>query len=619
MWHIVNTSCKIVGPVGSGKSSLLLGLVGEMKQLLDLSRLLVAYCPQTAWVQNASVRDNILLGQPYDELRYWHVLEQASLLRDLELLADGDLAEIGKKGIRFSGGQKQHINVACALYYDTDIVIMGDPLSARKALFYNAVVCALINQGKAVVFVTHALHFLSYCNYIYTISLMEQNGEFARLDKEFDGANTKQHDDSHSRSDSKKEALWNYSKLMLVSTTRAGSGTGKLEGRLITDEDQTTGPISLLGDEIFYKTWLKAGHGCTFLQRLAFYHVLYAVLGIVQTLFIFLVGYTMDMFSFFVSQNLHREAITHIFQAPIHVFIITVFEDYFSLSTIRTYGEIPRFLKENAYYIDLENYALVLSIANQRWLSFRLDFCGGLLIFFVARFAVVGGPGISTTQEGLVLAYITSLTQSCRMLTRQTTEVENHMNSIERVNHPHSIPRTQRATSWPQRGVIEFHNLSMCYRPGLPNVLDGLSMFVKGGEKIGVVGRTGAGKSSPALALMRVVEFEGGIWVDGVDISSIGLRDLRTKIAIISQDPTIFSGTVLSALDLFNQCDVCLLDALRRSYLVEDTSRGEDGDDLKSQRITLHPVIEAEGTNLSVGQRSLLSLVRALVRGCYFG
>ncbi|KDR69404.1 hypothetical protein GALMADRAFT_272012 [Galerina marginata CBS 339.88] len=751
----------IVGPVGSGKSSLLLGLVGEMKRVAGSVTFggRVAYCPQTAWIQNASVRDNILFGQPYDEIRYWRVLEQASLLRDLELLADGDLTEIGEKGINLSGGQKQRINVARALYYDADIVIMDDPLSALdahvgKALFHNAIVGALRNQGKTVVFVTHALHFLSYCDYIYTLcdgkiteqgtyqALMEQNGEFARLDREFGGADAERHDDSDSQPGSKKEDSWNDSKLTLASTTRAGSGTGKLEGRLIADEHRTTGSIPLL----VYKTWLKAGHGwwtaplviftCivaqgsnlmssytliwwsknTFHQSLAFYQVLYAVLGIVQTLFIFLVGCTTDMFSFFVSQNLHRDAITHIFHAPMSFFdttptgrilgvfgkdvdnidnelpgslrmlvltiaivigavvIITVFENYFiivailislgyqyfsnyhrasarevkrldsmlrsvlyshfsesltGLSTIRTYGEIPRFLKENAYYIDLENRALILSIANQRWLSFRLDFCGGLLIFFVALFAVVGGPGISAAQVGLVLTYITSLTQACGMLTRQTTEVENHMNSIERVvsysrpdlipqEAPHSIPRTEPATSWPQRGAIEFHNLSMRYRPGLPNVLHVLSMSIKGGEKIGVVGRTGAGKSSLALALMRVVEFEGGIWVDGVDISSIGLRDLRTKIAIIPQDPTVFSGTVRSALDPFNQYDDARLwDALRRSYLVEDASRDGGRDEeskSQTQRITLDTVIEAEGANLSVGQRSLLSLARALVR-----
>ncbi|KAF8900175.1 ABC protein [Gymnopilus junonius] len=742
----------IVGPVGSGKSSLLLGLVGEMKKITGSVTFggRVAYCAQTAWIQNASVRDNILFGQPFDQDKYWRVLEQASLLHDLELLADGDMTEIGEKGINLSGGQKQRINVARALYYDADIVIMDDPLSALdahvgKALFRSAIMGALRGQGKTVIFVTHALHFLSQCDYICTLrdgsiaahgtyqQLIQGNEEFARLDKQFGGGESEQYEELDSKKTSTKD-----SEMKLTPVRRAGTGTSK--GKLITDEHRTIGSIPL----IVYKTWLKSGHGwwtgplvilacilaqgCNLISSytliwwsnntlhkgLAFYQVLYAVLGVVQTLSIFLVGCTTDIFSFLVSKNLHHDAIKHIFYAPMTFFdttpagrilgvfgkdidsrnflslsfvltiaivigsivIISIVEHYFiivavfialgyqyyanyhrasarevkrldsmlrsllyshfsesltGLSTLRTYGETPRFLKENSYYIDLENRALILSVANQRWLSIRLDFCGALLTISVALFAISGGSGISAAQVGLVLTYISSLTQACGMLTRQTTEVENHMNSIERVvdysrddlinqEAPHEIPETKPGPQWPQRGAIEITDLSMRYRAGLPNVLHGISLSIRGGEKIGVVGRTGAGKSSVTQALLRIIEYNGSITIDGVDISRIGLRDLRTQVAIIPQDashlylPTIFSGTVRSALDPFSQYDDARLwDALRRSYLIKNTYVDEKGE-FTSDKITLDTVIESEGSNLSVGQRSLLSLARALVR-----
>ncbi|KAF5327366.1 hypothetical protein D9619_004466 [Psilocybe cf. subviscida] len=744
----------IVGRVGSGKSSLLLGLISEMRRTTGSVVFggRVAYCPQTAWIQNVSLRENILFGRPFDEEKYWRVIEKACLLHDLELLADGDLTEIGEKGVNLSGGQKQRINVARALYFDADIIIMDDPLSAvdahvGKALFNDVIVDAVRQQGKTVIFVTHALHFLSACDYIYTLSegriaeqgtyqqLIEANGEFARLDKEFGGGDSiEQSDDNSEDADQKQGDL---KEKLAMKSRLAAAGTGKLEGKLIVKEHRTTGSIS----GKVYRAYLRAGRAWitvplaifsivllqgsqiissysliwwqanTFRKPFSFYQSLYAGLGLSQALATFVAGFSTDVFSYFVSQNLHHDAIRNIFHAPMSFFdttpmgrilgifgkdidnidnqlpvsmrmlvltvssvlgsviIITVIEHYFiivaivvacgyqyfasfyrasarevkrldamlrsllyshlsesltGLSTLRTYGEIPRFLKENEYYIDLENRALVLTVTNQRWLAIRLDFCGGLLVFFVALFAVLGVSGASAAQIGLILTYTTSLTQACGMLTRQTAEVENYLNSIERVVHysqaelleqeaPHEIPDKKPPPEWPAHGAIEFKNVSMRYRPGLPMVLHGISMSIKGGEKIGIVGRTGAGKSSITLALLRIVEYLGEIAIDGVDIGGIGLKDLRTKIAIIPQDPTIFSGTVRTALDPFSiYDDARLWDALRRSYLIESLENSNV--ESSSGRITLDTVIEADGSNLSVGERSLLSLARALVR-----
>ena len=160
-------------------------------------------------------------------------------------------------------------------------------------------------------------------------------------------------------------------------------------------------------------------------------------------------------------------------------------------------------------------------------------------------------------------------------------------------------------------------DLDMRYRDGLPLVLQGFNMHVRGGERIGIVGRTGAGKSSIMNALFRIVELSAGtIEIDGVDISSIGTHDLRSKLAIIPQDPTLFRGTVRSNLDPFNRhSDLELWVALRQANLVTDDEISAADGGTGTGRVTLDGVVDEEGRNFSQGQRQLMALARALVRG----
>ncbi|WVW79674.1 hypothetical protein I302_101643 [Kwoniella bestiolae CBS 10118] len=296
-------------------------------------------------------------------------------------------------------------------------------------------------------------------------------------------------------------------------------------------------------------------------------------------------------------------------------------ESLSGLATIRAYGETDRFIRDNAYYMDLEDRAYLLSATNQRWLSIRLDFLGACLVFAVAIMSAKGGGGLTPSQIALCLTYLTSITQVLGMVTRQSAEVENNMNAVERVlwyadvtslpqEAAHDVPATRPPKTWPHEGSIQFENAVMSYRPGLPPVLKGLSMSIDAGEKIGIVGRTGAGKTSITVALFRLVELSSGrIKIDDIDISTIGLNALRSQIAIIPQDPVLFSGTLRTNLDPFNlHEDAVLWDALSRACVVgNDHSEGK-------QRLTLDSVIEEEGQNLSVGERSLISLARALVK-----
>ncbi|KOS19402.1 Oligomycin resistance ATP-dependent permease YOR1 [Escovopsis weberi] len=293
------------------------------------------------------------------------------------------------------------------------------------------------------------------------------------------------------------------------------------------------------------------------------------------------------------------------------------------IASIRAYGLKDRFIKELSGSVDEMNSAYFLTFSNQRWLSLRLDMVGYLLVFTVGILVVTSRFSVNPSIGGLVLSYILSIVQLLQFSIRQLAEVENGMNAVERIRYYgdeleeeaplHTIDVRQ---TWPEKGEIVFDNVQMRYRKDTPLVLQGLSMKIKGGERIGIVGRTGAGKSSIMSTLFRLVEISGGsITVDGVNIATIGLFDLRSRLAIIPQDPTLFQGTVRTNLDPFHEhTDLELWSALRQANLIPEDS---DINDHKSDstRVHLDSVVEEEGLNFSLGQRQLLALSRALLKG----
>ena len=292
-------------------------------------------------------------------------------------------------------------------------------------------------------------------------------------------------------------------------------------------------------------------------------------------------------------------------------------------SSIRAYGLQEHFIKGLQLSVDEMNSAYYLTFSNQRWLSIRLDTIGNLLVFTTGILVVTSRFDVSPSISGLVLSYILAIVQMIQYTVRQLAEVENAMNATERLHYYGTeleeeppLRLTSVPPSWPQNGGIVFSEVQMRYREGLPLVLHGLNLTVAGGERIGVVGRTGAGKSSIMSVLFRLVELTGGrISIDGIDISTVGVKDLRTRLAIIPQDPTLFRGTIRSNLDPFNEhSDLELWSALRQSDLVDSNSTLEDGSKIRG-RIHLDGVVEEEGLNFSLGQRQLMALARALVRG----
>ncbi|KAL9034511.1 MAG: hypothetical protein Q9214_007012 [Letrouitia sp. 1 TL-2023] len=290
-------------------------------------------------------------------------------------------------------------------------------------------------------------------------------------------------------------------------------------------------------------------------------------------------------------------------------------------ASIRAYGLQDRFIASLRAAVDQMNSAYYLTFSNQRWLSVRLDVIGNLLVFTTGILVVTSRFDVNPSIGGLVLSYILSIVQMIQFTVRQLAEVENAMNATERLHYYNTeldeeppLHLSEVPSDWPQKGQIVFNEVQMRYREGLPLVLQGLTMNIAGGERIGIVGRTGAGKSSIMSALFRLVELSGGsISIDGINIATVGLKDLRTKLAIIPQDPTLFRGTVRSNLDPFNEhTDPELWSALRQSDLVDAESNVEDK---AHGRVHLDGVVEEEGLNFSLGQRQLMALARALVRG----
>ncbi|KAI3323118.1 ATP-binding cassette transporter protein [Xylariaceae sp. AK1471] len=724
----------VIGSVGSGKTSLLAALAGDMRKtsgevVLGASR---AFCPQYAWVQNASVRNNILFGKDMNREWYKQVINACALGPDLEMLPNGDATEIGERGITVSGGQKQRLNIARAIYFDADIVLMDDPLSAVDAhvgrhIMDNAILGLL--KEKCRILATHQLWVLSRCDRIVWMdggkiravdtfdNLMKNEPSFQHL-METTAVEEKHESEvavEEKSADKDKKKKKKAPGLMQAEERAVSSVPWSVYAKYVRASGSIFNVVWVAlalviaqGGNIATSLWLSYWTADKFGYSQAVYIAVYAALGTGQAIFLFIFAIMLTIFGTRASKALLRQAVTRTLRAPMSFFdttplgritnrfsrdvdvmdnnltdamrmyfltvvtvisvfaLIIAFFYYFAIAlvplaiifvlaasyyrasarevkrfesvlrsvvfakfseglsgvaSIRAYGLQRRFVGDLRDAIDEMNSAYYLTFSNQRWLSVRLDLIGNLLVFTTGILVVTSRFSVPPSIGGLVLSYILSIVQMLQFAVRQLAEVENGMNAVERLLH-YGTQLEEEAPehtvdvrpSWPEKGEIVFDNVEMRYRANLPLVLKGLSIHVKGGERIGIVGRTGAGKSSIMSTLFRIVEISGGhITIDGIDISTIGLYDLRSRLAIIPQDPTLFRGTVRSNLDPFNEhTDLELWSALRQADLVTADATLNDKE---PGRIHLDLVVEEDGLNFSLGQRQLMALARALVRG----
>ncbi|XP_058779036.1 ABC transporter C family member 10-like [Vicia villosa] len=284
--------------------------------------------------------------------------------------------------------------------------------------------------------------------------------------------------------------------------------------------------------------------------------------------------------------------------------------------TIRAFEEEDRFFKKNLDLIDINASTFFHSFASNEWLIQRLETMSALVLSSAALCMVILPPGTFTSGFiGLALSYGLTLNASLVFSIRIQCSLADHIISVERLNqymHIQSeaqeiIEDNRPPLNWPIAGKVEINDLKIRYRPGGPLVLHGITCTFEAGHKIGIVGRTGSGKSTLIGTLFRLVEPEGGkVVVDGIDISSIGLHDLRSRFGIIPQDPTLFNGTVRFNLDPLSQHnDQEIWEVLGKCQLREVVQKKEEG---------LNSSVVEDGSNWSMGQRQLFCLGRALLR-----
>jgi ABC-type multidrug transport system fused ATPase/permease subunit len=728
----------VVGSVGAGKSSLLSGLVGEMAKTRGTVSLAShpAFSPQSAWMQDASVKENILFGERFDSAWYATVVDACALRDDFANLIAGDDTIVGEKGITLSGGQKQRINIARAVYSRRDIVLMDDPLSAVDAhvgkRIMDEAICGLL-RDKCRILATHQLHTLARADKIIwmmagQIHKMGTLKELMATDPGFQELMaTELKDQDHQQDDQLKPEVGvgqqpggDQGQPVLQSTAanrtrEEDRAVGGLQLEVYLEFLRATGSlwnvpivlavvVSSQGASIVTSLWLSWWTSDQFSLTTGAYIGIYVGLGTLQTCLMFCFAVAFSYYGTEASRIMLQNAVTTVIRAPVRFFdttpvgqimnrfskdvdtldnilpnnlrmlcwlsaailsvlaLIIAYYHWFALAlalllllflyaaayyrasareiqrhgavlrsdifarfgegvsgatTIRAYGASLRFQRRVSAALDSMNGVAFIGTALQRWLSLRLDAVGILLVFVVGILLVTSRFDVSPSIGGVVFSYVLSIVQLLQLTVRQTTSVENDMNSVERL-HQYNKNLAQEnfagsdtiPASWPEQGEIEFGSVSMRYRPELPLVLTDLSFHIKAGERIGIVSRTGAGKTSIATVLLRLAELSGGsIAIDKVDISSVGLDALRSRLAVIPQDPMLFEGTIRSNLDPFDRySDSELWSALHRARWAV-TAKSED-----KKYVDLDVAVEDEGKNFSFGQRQLLAFARVLLK-----
>uniref|UniRef100_A0A8C1VGF1 ATP-binding cassette, sub-family C (CFTR/MRP), member 2 n=1 Tax=Cyprinus carpio TaxID=7962 RepID=A0A8C1VGF1_CYPCA len=714
----------VVGAVGSGKTSLISALLGELHSLKGRINIKgsVAYVPQQAWIQNATLKDNILFGSNLYEERYLSVVDACALGPDLDLLPGRDHTEIGEKGINLSGGQKQRVSLARAVYSSADVYLLDDPLSAvdshvGKHLFERVIGPKGLLKDKTRILVTHGISFLPYVDEIVVLvngvvsevgsydGLRASKGAFSEFLETYGKEESNNADARKGLSPIQhlhfllgleyyrkfKHILkvkfsvylqylrsmgwcfvtwsflfyfiqnvavigqnlwlsdWTEDSVKYFNTTypthirdmrigvfgALGLAQGMTDGSISASRTLHTNLLSniLKVPMVFFDTtpsgrivnrFAKDIFTVDEMIPMSFRSWILCLLGVLGTLFIIclatpiftavivpmaIVYYFVQRFYVATSRQLRR--LDSVSRSPIYSHFG---ETVSGLSVIRAYGHQKRFLKQNEDTIDQNLKSVYPWIVSNRWLAMRLESLGNLVVFFAALFAVISRDSLKSGLVGLSISYALNVTQTLNWLVRMTSELETNIVAVERVreyaeieNEAPWITSNRPPDDWPTAGNIGLDNYKVRYRPELELILHGITCDIASTEKIGIVGRTGAGKSSLTNCLFRIIEAsEGRILIDGIDISTLGLHDLRSRLTIIPQDPVLFSGTLRMNLDPFEKSsDEEIWSVLELAHL-KDYVRGLPAG-------LQHEVSEG-GENLSVGQRQLLCLARALLR-----
>ncbi|KAF8609600.1 multidrug resistance-associated ABC transporter [Ceratobasidium sp. AG-I] len=293
------------------------------------------------------------------------------------------------------------------------------------------------------------------------------------------------------------------------------------------------------------------------------------------------------------------------------------------VTVIRAFGASSTFLRDMLRCVDTNASPYYGMWSVNRWLSVRFNLLSAGVVALTAVVVLID-TSVEASFAGFALAFASTITSDLLFMVRRFVGLEQSMVALERINEFSTIAQEapefvepRPSASWPEKGDISVEDLTIRYAPTLPNVLHGLTFDIKSKSKIGVLGRTGSGKSTLALSFFRFVEAtEGRIVIDGIDISKLGLTDLRSRLTIIPQDPTILSGTIRSTLDVFDEYeDHEIFEALRRVHLLPsvDEPQADVTENMNAFRDLDSPVSEG-GENFSAGEKQLLCMARAILK-----
>lgn len=822
----------VCGSTGSGKSSFLNALLGEMdivsgrvylpsktvlsvdnfskvdSEFPDLYIDKVAYVAQTPFLQHASIRDNILFGLPYDAERYKKALIQCALIKDLNILPDGDRTEIGEKGISLSGGQKQRVSLARAVYSYAKTVLLDDCLSAVDAHtskhIYQKCFMGDLLRGRTVILVTHqvrlclpgAKFFVKIENGEVlgcdTVENLRSNGKLNELlgsEHQYENDNEEDieeivdlDDDDNSSTDIDLDNKAEAAKLVQEETSEKGQVKFKVYltylaacggwffwlavigsyifARVLTfgenwwiriwaaSYDQAApvnATISALSTDLnpqylivnskvpvvqgvfdtlgavlqkqnVFKTWVfeerapvNVDYYIGIYVAICFAYIIFdGIRNVIvywgsirgaRTLFDSLVnriihapmrffdttpvGRILNRFGKDVStvdMQLARsasfliECVTGIIASTVVIstitpqflvvavaisglyFLIGIFylrisrelkrlnsvsrspiyshftESLVGVTTIRAYGVEEQFMRQVYEKIDAFVAPFYFLWMSNRWLYARIELAGAFVILFTGFFLIINIDSIDAGMAGISLFYARNFLESIYWFIRQYTAVEMNLNSVERIQEyleleqepPAIIDNHRPPAAWPTTASLDVKDLVIRYAPELEPVLHGVTFATGAHEKIGIVGRTGSGKSTMALSFFRFLEASSGsISIDGIDISTIGIQDLRSQLTIIPQDAVLFSGTIRSNIDPFEEhSDGAIWESLERAHLSNASDRNKASSSTAaaessknvSSITSLNQQVSDGGNNFSQGQRQLLCLARALLK-----
>ncbi|OQR91301.1 ATP-binding Cassette (ABC) Superfamily [Achlya hypogyna] len=713
------------GPVGGGKTTLCLTLLGEVDA--DSGTVAVggriAYFGQQPWLQSTTIRNNILFGLPFDSTKYNAVLDACALHTDLAAFAAGDSTEIGAKGVTVSGGQKARIALARACYSGADIFILDAPLAAVDAIVQNEIFtkCILgLLRHKTVVLVTHSPDIIASPFVDRTIEIRggqlfenharkqsnapasvvaslpmwsgkvqhslsvypaapantdgtvdEEQAEEERSNGRVSSAVVASYIHaiggwsicfsllfiqcvwqglqvgsdlwlSYWTGDAKAfQAATTYvmsvytvlalgSALIVVCRSLAVSWSGLAASRMLFDSlirsllraplgffDTTpvgrvlqrfAGDMNLVDSRLPFSISAFLGSLFTLLVSIATTMVVlgYLSIALVPLLYIyFTIG------SVYIRPARELERLAQTTQAPV---LTHIAESIDGAVVVRAFGHGHRFQLQHQANVDRHHKATLASDLTGQWFGFWIQLVSAAMLLVSTASLVYLRDSLSPGLAGLVFAYALQTTANLEGLVTVWSMVETAMVAPERIATYLAVePEAARVIvgstplAWPTSGCVTFERVSFRYKPEDPLVLSDLSFDVAAGEKIGIVGRTGAGKSSLVMALFRIREVTAGsIRIDGLDTCNVGLKTLRESMCVVSQSPVLIRGSLRDVLDPTTAyADDQLWDVLKKVKLAKRVEMAPG---------QLQSRVEENGDNFSVGERQMLALARALLR-----